>query len=217
MNEDMGPRLSSGFVMRLSTGTTQVLTLDADYSHDPADLPRLVEALKSADVAIGSRYVHGVRVLNWEIRRLLLSLLANAYVRALAGLQCVDCTSGFRAYRVEVLKRGALEKVRTNGYAFLPELLFGLEGANVKEVPICYTERRLGQSKMSRRVIVEAVVRPWVLLLRRFTRFVRRSLHSGNVAVHSHREIRVESKTIATARPASEQQASTRSSSTVKP
>jgi dolichol-phosphate mannosyltransferase len=207
-----------GLRYAIQHGYETVLTLDADYSHDPADLPRLVEALRSADVAIGSRYVHGVRVLNWDVRRLLLSLLANAYVRVLAGLQCVDCTSGFRAYRVDVLKRGALEKVRTNGYAFLPELLFGLEGANVKEVPICYTERRLGQSKMSRRVIVEAVVRPWVLLLRRFTRFVRRSLHSGNVAVHSHGEIRVESKTIATARPASEQQQpSTRSSSTVKP
>ena len=163
-----------GLRYAIEHGFDAVLTLDADYSHDPADLPRLAKALSVADVAIGSRYVGGVRVLNWEIYRLLLSLLANTYVRFLSGLQCTDCTSGFRAYRVNALKRAALDKVQASGYAFLPELLFNIDDATVNEVPICYTERRLGQSKMSRRVIAEAIVRPWVLGLKRLTRSTRR-------------------------------------------
>ena len=117
----------------------------------------------------------GVRVLNWEVRRLLLSLGANAYVRWLSGLACVDCTSGFRGYRASVFTRVQLEAIKTTGYAFLPELLFDLDRVKVIEVPICYTERRVGEAKMSGRVIAEAVVRPWVLLLRRIGRRLRRS------------------------------------------
>ena len=111
-------------------------------------------------------------MLNWEVRRLLLSLGANAYVRTLAGLPCMDCTSGFRGYRASVLQRARLDRIRTTGYAFLPELLFNLtlDGARVAEVPVCYTERRLGQSKMSKGVIAEALVRPWILLTRRIGR-----------------------------------------------
>jgi dolichol-phosphate mannosyltransferase len=147
-----------------------ILTLDADFSHDPADLPRLLQAVAEADVAVGSRYAGGVRVLNWDVRRLLLSLAANTYVRFLSGLACVDCTSGFRAYRVSVLERVRLEKITTTGYAFLPELLFSLNRVRVAEVPICYTERRVGESKMSKRVIVEAMVHPWILFFRRLGR-----------------------------------------------
>jgi len=90
------------------------------------------------------------------------------------GLACVDCTSGFRAYRTTVFERVHLDQIKTTGYAFLPELLFNLDGVRVAEVPICYTERRLGESKMSKRVIAEAVMRPWVLLFRRLGRRVRR-------------------------------------------
>ncbi len=144
-----------------------VATLDADFSHDPADLPRLLAALTEADVAVGSRYVGGIRVLNWDVRRLLLSLAANAYIRWLTGLRCTDCTSGFRAYRASALRGASLERITTTGYAFLPELLFALREARVADVPICFTERRAGESKMSGTVIAEAVVRPWVLLLHR--------------------------------------------------
>jgi dolichol-phosphate mannosyltransferase len=147
-----------------------IATLDADFSHDPADLPRLIDALDAADVAIGSRYVGGIRILNWGVRRLLLSLAATSYVRLLGGLSCVDCTSGFRAYRVDALKKAAFDRVSSTGYAFLPELLFALDRVTVAEVPICYTERRVGQSKMGTHVIAEAIVRPWVLLGRRILR-----------------------------------------------
>jgi dolichol-phosphate mannosyltransferase len=121
--------------------------------------------------------VDGIRVLNWEVRRLLLSLAANLYLRVLMGLRCEDCTSGFRAYRVEALGRVELQRISSTGYAFLPELLFALRGCTIRETPICYTERRLGASKMGVRVMGEAAVRPWACLLRRFRRalFGRRS------------------------------------------
>jgi dolichol-phosphate mannosyltransferase len=170
-----GSAMIAGMQHAIANGYEFILTLDADFSHDPADLPRLLQSLMGADVAVGSRYAGGVRVLNWEVRRLLLSLGANAYVRFLSGLACVDCTSGFRGYRAAVLQRGRLDGIKTTGYAFLPELLFILNGAKVVEVPICYTERRLGESKMSKGVIVEALLRPWILLFRRLGRHLRGS------------------------------------------
>ncbi|MES1256079.1 MAG: glycosyltransferase [Acidobacteriota bacterium] len=165
-----GSAMVAGLRHGIANGYEAILTLDADFSHNPADLPLLLAALDTGDVSIGSRYVGGVRVLNWEVRRLLLSLGANAYVRRLSGLACVDCTSGFRGYRTRVFTRVQLDAIKTTGYAFLPELLFDLGPVKVVEVPICYTERRLGESKMSGRVIAEAVVRPWTMLLRRLFR-----------------------------------------------
>jgi dolichol-phosphate mannosyltransferase len=186
-----GSATIAGLNYAIANGYECILTLDADFSHSPADLPRLLGALADADVAVGSRYVGGVRVLNWEVRRLLLSLGANAYVRWLSGLSCVDCTSGFRGYRTSVFERGRLDQIKVTGYAFLPELLFDLDRVRVVEVPICYTERRLGESKMSGRVVAEAIVRPWVMLLRRAGRWVQRvsgtrvSLTSKKVASSS--------------------------------
>ncbi|MEQ1871867.1 MAG: polyprenol monophosphomannose synthase [Vicinamibacterales bacterium] len=162
-----GSAMIAGLTHGIAHGYEAILTLDADFSHDPNDLPRLLEALDGAEVAVGSRYCGGVRVLNWDVRRLLLSLAANAYVRKLSGLACIDCTSGFRAYRTRVFKRINLSRIRTTGYAFLPELLFSLHLDHVAEVPICYTERREGESKMSGRVITEAIMRPWGLFLKR--------------------------------------------------
>jgi dolichol-phosphate mannosyltransferase len=169
-----GSAMIAGLSYAIEQGFDYILTIDADFSHDPADLPRLLHALEKGDVAVGSRYVGGVRVINWDVRRLLLSLTANAYVRWLSGLPCVDCTSGFRAYRASVFGAVRLDTIYTTGYAFLPELLFNLGAVRVVEVPICYTERRVGQSKMSKRVIAEAVVRPWALLAKRMGRFVSR-------------------------------------------
>ena len=169
-----GSATIAGLQYGLLNGYDVIATMDADFSHDPADLPRLVDALAGADVAIGSRYVNGIRVLNWDVRRLLLSLAANAYIRMLLGLSVADCTAGFRAYRVDVLKKIRLDRIRTAGYAFVPELLFALDTSGVTEVPTCYTERRLGHSKMGRHVIVEAAARPWILLGRRIVRALQR-------------------------------------------
>lgn len=169
-----GSAMIAGLRQGIRDGYDVIATLDADFSHDPADLPRLIEALGSADVSVGSRYRGGIRVLNWDVRRLLLSLGANAYVRCLTGLKCVDCTSGFRAYKVSALRNFTLPKIASTGYAFLPELLFELGPVRIEEVPVCYTERRVGESKMRKRVIAEAVLRPWVLLGRRLLRSRRR-------------------------------------------
>ncbi len=106
-----GSATVDGIQHAVRQGYDVVATLDADFSHDPADLPRLIDALAAADVAIGSRYVGGIRILNWGVQRLLLSLAANSYVRFLSGLACVDCTSGFRAYRVDTLKKVAFDRI----------------------------------------------------------------------------------------------------------
>jgi dolichol-phosphate mannosyltransferase len=169
-----GSATIAGIQHAVRHGYDVVATLDADFSHDPADLPRLIDALSTADVSIGSRYIGGIRILNWGVRRLLLSLAANSYVRLLGGLSCVDCTSGFRAYRVDALKTVAFDRISSTGYAFLPELLFALDAVIVQEVPICYTERRVGQSKMGMQVIAESIVRPWVLPFRRIGRIFNR-------------------------------------------
>jgi len=160
-----GSAVLAGFNRALELGATEIATLDADFSHDPAELPNLFAALASSDVAIGSRYYHGVRVLNWHPSRLLLSLFANRYVKTILGIPVEDATSGFRAYRrhcLEALQHGRIASV---DYSFLVEILFFLHrrGMRVVEVPIIYTERREGQSKMSKRVIREAMLRPWLL------------------------------------------------------
>lgn len=160
-----GGAMLAGFNKVLELGATEIATLDADFSHDPAMLPQMFEALQHADVAIGSRYAGGVRVLNWHPSRLLLSLFANRYVRTILNLPADDATSGFRAYRRSALEKVQAVGVRSKGYSFLVEVLYRLikQGCTVKEVPIIYTERREGQSKMSKGVILEAVMRPWIL------------------------------------------------------
>jgi dolichol-phosphate mannosyltransferase len=146
-----------------------VLTMDADFSHEPKEVPAMFAALERADMCVGSRYVGGVRVLNWQISRLLLSIFANIYVRTILGFRVTDCTSGFRAYRATLLKRVPLKRIESNGYSFLVEMLYRVlaTGARVAEHPIVYVERREGQSKMSKSVILESVFMPWRLRLAR--------------------------------------------------
>ncbi len=164
-----GGAILAGFQRALELGAQQIATLDADFSHDPAELPHLLAALGHADVAIGSRYYNGVRVLNWHPSRLLLSLFANRYVKGILNIPVDDSTSGFRAYRREAIVALQEARIGSVGYSFLVEILYFLHGRRMRivEVPIVYTERREGQSKMSKRVIREAVIRPWIL---RFSR-----------------------------------------------
>lgn len=164
-----GGAMLRGFQEALALGADQIATLDADFSHDPAALPSLFDALDRADVAIGSRYAGGVRVMNWHPSRLLLSLFANRYVSAILKLPVSDATSGFRAYRRTALEKLKFDQIRSTGYSFLVEILYSLvnHGQDIAEVPIIYTERREGESKMSNNVIAEAVMRPWILRFRR--------------------------------------------------
>ena len=164
-----GSAIVTGFKKVLDEDYDVVVTMDADFSHDPAAVADLVAPIGDVDMGIGSRYIDGIRILNWSMSRLLLSSFANLYVNTILRYGITDCTSGFRAYRSEVLRTIDLERASSRGYSFLVELLELIlrQGYSITEVPIVYTERRAGQSKMSRGVIVESIIRPWVLLLRR--------------------------------------------------
>jgi len=161
----LGRSYVDGLLRALETDAALICQMDADLSHDPADLPRLMARAQAADLVIGSRYVSGGRVENWARRRVLLSAFANRYVRAITGLDARDCTSGFRCWRREALQRIALRGITSNGYAFLVEMawLAARAGCRIAEVPITFTERRAGASKLSSGVIVESAMLPWRL------------------------------------------------------
>ena len=158
-----------GMKIALAGGATHILQMDADFSHDPADVPRLLTAGREADLVVGSRYVAGGRVLNWPLRRMLLSGFANRYVRTITRMPVHDCTSGFRCWSRTLLSALDLDDVRSDGYAFLVELAWKAQrhGGRIVEVPITFVERREGASKLSWRVIAESVVLPWRLAARR--------------------------------------------------
>jgi dolichol-phosphate mannosyltransferase len=146
-----------------------VCQMDADLSHDPKYLPELAAAAAAgADVVIGSRYLQGISVVNWPLHRIVLSTFANRYIRAVTSLRASDCTSGFRCWRREALARLPLERMVSDGYAFLVEMLYDAHrrGCRIAEVPIIFVERRQGQSKLSSGVLLESMVMPWRLRLR---------------------------------------------------
>ena len=146
-----------------------ICQMDADWSHDPQYLPALVAGTATCDVVIGSRYLNGVSVVNWPLRRIVLSAFANRYIRAVTGLKPRDCTSGYRCWRRETLASLPLDNVVSEGYAFIVEMLFEAagRGARIGEVPIIFVERRQGVSKLSKRVMLESMLTPWRLVIRR--------------------------------------------------
>ncbi len=165
----LGLSYIDGLQRALRTDATRICQMDADLSHDPADVPRLLAASAHADLVIGSRYVPGGRIENWPRRRVLLSMFANRYIRAITGLQINDITSGFRCWRREALQRLPLHQITSDGYAFLVELTWEAmsTGCRITEVPITFVERRHGASKLSGRVLVESALVPWRLAARR--------------------------------------------------
>ena len=143
--------------------------MDADLSHDPAQLPRLIAATADADVVIGSRYIPGGAIANWPRRRRMLSRFANTYIRVVTRLAARDCTSGYRCWRREALASLPLDRFRSDGYSFLVEMLYVAAGLGWRtaEVPITFVERRVGQSKLSPAVLVESMLTPWRLVAMR--------------------------------------------------
>jgi dolichol-phosphate mannosyltransferase len=143
-----------------------ICQMDADLSHDPVQLPALIAAADLNDVVIGSRYVPGGRVVNWPLRRRLLSRFANFYVRTVTRLAVRDCTSGYRCWRRDALAGLPLDRLGSDGYAFLVEMLYAAarRGCRVAEVPITFVERRRGESKLSRAVVVESAIAPWRII-----------------------------------------------------
>jgi dolichol-phosphate mannosyltransferase len=164
----LGLSYIDGMYLALRTDASHICQMDADLSHDPADIPRLLKAAESADVVIGSRYVEGGRIENWPLRRRLLSAFANRYIRAITRLSVRDCTSGFRCWRREALERMPLASIRSEGYAFVVELAFEAARAGLRcaEIPITFVERRTGASKLSGMVIIESIIMPWRLAAR---------------------------------------------------
>jgi dolichol-phosphate mannosyltransferase len=142
--------------------------MDADFSHDPKYLPDMAAATADADLVLGSRYLHGVSVVNWPLHRIMLSSFANRYVRAITGLEVSDCTTGFRCWRREALARIPLEGLISDGYAFLVEQLHLARrvGCRIREIPIIFIERRGGASKISSSVLLESAIVPWRLRLK---------------------------------------------------
>jgi len=163
----LGTAYVEGFRYALRGGYTLVFEMDADFSHDPAEVPNFLRAAERADLVIGSRYLNGVRVLNWPMRRLLLSYFANLYTRLMIGLPIHDATGGFKCYRREVLAAINLDRIRSNGYAFQIEMSFKAwkKGFRLIEIPIVFLDRRSGDSKMSRAIMYEAFFMLWKLRL----------------------------------------------------
>jgi dolichol-phosphate mannosyltransferase len=164
----LGRAYVEGLHAAIETDADAIGQMDADLSHDPAYLPAMVAALEHYDLVIGSRYLHGVSVVNWPLHRIALSAFANRYIRAVTGLAPRDCTSGYRVWRREALARLPLLDARLNGYAFLTEMLYeaGRRKCRVGEVPIIFVERIEGYSKVSRNVLAESLLAPWRLVLR---------------------------------------------------
>jgi dolichol-phosphate mannosyltransferase len=164
----LGKAYLAGFRWALEREYDYIMEMDADFSHDPKFLGQLLAAAKDADLVIGSRYRAGVNVINWPISRLLLSIGANQYARWITGLPLTDSTAGFKCFRREVLEAIDFEKVRSNGYSFQIEMSFRAwkKGFRLVEIPIVFTDRMEGQSKMNKRIVREAIWMVWWLRLR---------------------------------------------------
>ena len=166
--EGIGPAYVAGFRHALAGDCGLILQMDADFSHDPAEAPKLVAACEEADLVLGSRYVAGGRVGSWGKRRLRISRWGSAYARKWLGLEIQDLTGGFKCFRREVLVAIDLDTVGALGYAFQVETTYRacLAGFRVAEVPIVFNDRRVGESKMSRRIVAEAALRVPLMRLR---------------------------------------------------
>ena len=161
----LGTAYVAGFKYAIANNFDYVFEMDADFSHDPNLLPEFLKAIEVYDLVLGSRYIRGVNVINWPMKRLLLSYYANVYTRLVTGLPVRDATGGFKCFRTEVLKAINLDAVRSNGYAFQIEMSFKAyrKGFRVHEIPIIFMDRRVGVSKMSKKIVREAVTMVWRL------------------------------------------------------
>ena len=161
----LGTAYIFGFKWALENKYDFVIQMDADLSHNPKDLPLMVKKLKDYDLVIGSRYIKGISVVNWPLRRLMLSYGANAYSRVITGMPIMDGTGDFKAWKSNVLASIDLDSVKSQGYSFQIEMNFRawVKGYKIKEIPIIFSDRTIGQSKMSRTIVYEAIFMVWRL------------------------------------------------------
>jgi dolichol-phosphate mannosyltransferase len=161
----LGTAYIAGFKWGLERDYAFLQEMDADFSHDPKELPNFLKAIQNADLVLGSRYTDGVRVVNWPLKRLFLSKGASWYVRAITGMPVMDPTGGFKCFRRCVLESLDLNAVRSNGYAFQIEMTYKawMAGFRVREIPITFTDRYAGKSKMAGHIVQEALLEVWRL------------------------------------------------------
>jgi len=163
----LGTAYVAGFRFALQHSFELIMEIDADFSHDPKDILRFMIASETSDLVVGSRYVNGVNVINWPLGRLLMSIGASTYTRLITGLPLKDCTSGFKCFRREVLESIALDRLQSDGYSFQIEMNFRAwkKGFRISELPIVFVDRRAGTSKMSKKIVREAIWMVWKLKL----------------------------------------------------
>ena len=174
----LGRAYIAGFKWALEHGYDFAFELDGDFSHNPDDIPMFLEAARDADLVLGSRYLNGIRIINWPLSRLMLSKCASTYVRVVTGMPFTDPTGGYKCFRRRALEAIDLETIRSNGYSFQIEMTHKLwrQGMKVVEVPIIFTDRFQGRSKMSGHIILEAFWMVWRLW---FQNGLRRSARKG--------------------------------------
>ena len=168
----LGSAYREGFRMALEMDADYIIEMDADFSHDPAVLPVFLDTIKDYDLVIGSRYLNGVSVVNWPIRRLILSYFASVYTRFITGLKVMDCTSGFKCFRRSAIEAIDMVDVTSDGYSFQIEMNFRCheKGLRIAEVPIIFIDRHAGQSKMSGTIVREAIFKVWLLKIQSLLR-----------------------------------------------
>ena len=161
----LGSAYCEGFRKAMELGADYLIEMDADFSHDPSILPLFLETIKVSDLVIGSRYLNGVSVVNWPLRRLMLSYFASIYTRFITGLDIMDCTSGFKCFRRSTIEAINLDAITSDGYSFQIEMNYRCKekGFRIVEVPIIFIDRHAGSSKMSRKIVCEAVFMVWKL------------------------------------------------------
>ena len=166
--QGLGSAYREGFRYALENGAEYIFEMDADFSHDPDAIPEFLRHAEEVDLVLGSRYLKGVTVVNWPLRRLILSYAANLYTRVVTGMPVNDATGGFKCFRRRALEGIRLDRAQSDGYAFQIEVSFKCwkRGFRLREIPIMFVDRRAGESKMNRRIIVEAAWRVWQLRLR---------------------------------------------------
>ena len=170
IKQGLGPAYIAGFQWILAnTDFDAVFEMDADFSHDPAALDQFLVEIEQNDLVLGSRYLEGITVVNWPLRRLILSVGANIYARVVTGMPLHDSTGGFKCFRRSTLQQLPLDRIKSDGYSFQIEMSYHCwkRGLKIKEIPIIFTDRQVGLSKMSRRIIFEAMWMVWALRLRR--------------------------------------------------
>jgi dolichol-phosphate mannosyltransferase len=164
----LGTAYVAGFRYAIEKKFDYVFEMDADFSHDPNEIPNFLKEIENVDEVIGSRYCNGVSVVYWPMKRLLLSYFANVYTKVITGLPITDATGGYKCYRREALESIDLSKIKSNGYSFQIEVTFKIwkKGFRVKEMPIIFSDRMHGISKMNRKIVYEAIFMVWKLRLR---------------------------------------------------